>query len=76
MEKEWDFIIPNRADRIRFLGLDFMILNDYTVKILEVNNKLGFGVINQGSDKVNQYTYDFFNWIYFNGIKPLEKFLF
>ena len=58
------------------LGLDFMILDDYTVKILEVNNKLGFGVINQGSDKVNQYTYDFFNWIYLNGIKPLEKFLF
>ena len=25
MEKEWDFIIPNKADRIRFLGLDFMI---------------------------------------------------
>ena len=25
MEKEWDFIIPNKADRIKFLGLDFMI---------------------------------------------------
>lgn len=25
MEKEWDFIIPNRADRLKFLGLDFMI---------------------------------------------------
>ena len=25
MEKQYDFIIPNRADRIRMLGLDFMI---------------------------------------------------
>lgn len=25
MEKEWNFIIPNKADRIKFLGLDFMI---------------------------------------------------
>lgn len=57
------------------LGLDFMILNDFTVKILEVNNKLGYGIINQGTDKVNKFTYDFFNWIYFNGVKPLEKFL-
>ena len=57
------------------LGLDFMLLDDFTVKILEVNNKLGYGVINQGSDKVNKYTYDFFNWIYLNGVKPLEKFL-
>jgi len=57
------------------LGIDFMILDDYTVKILEVNNKLGYGIINQGTDKVNQYTFDFFNWIYLNGVKPLEKLL-
>lgn len=57
------------------LGLDFMILNDYTVKILEVNNKLGYGVINQDTDKVNKFSFDFFNWIYLNGIKPLEPFL-
>jgi len=55
------------------LGLDFMILDNFIVKILEVNNKLGYGVINQGTNKVNQYTYDFFNWIYLNGIKPLEN---
>jgi predicted transport protein len=28
MEDEWDFIIPNKADRLRFLGLDFMIQPD------------------------------------------------
>lgn len=28
MEEEWDFIIPNKADRLRFLGLDFMIQPD------------------------------------------------
>ena len=28
MEKEWDFIIPNLAERKRFLGLDFMIEED------------------------------------------------
>ncbi len=25
MEQEWDFIIPNKAERLKFLGLDFMI---------------------------------------------------
>lgn len=28
MEQEWDFIIPNLAERKRFLGLDFMIEED------------------------------------------------
>lgn len=28
MEKEWNFIIPNLAERKRFLGLDFMIEDD------------------------------------------------
>lgn len=28
MEKEWDFIIPNLAERKRFLGLDFMVKED------------------------------------------------
>ena len=28
MEEEWDFIIPNLAERKRFLGLDFMIEED------------------------------------------------
>lgn len=51
------------------LGLDFMILENYDVKILEVNNKLGYGVIHRESNKVKTFTYDFFKWIYDNAIK-------
>lgn len=55
------------------LGLDFMILDDYSVKILEINNKLGYGVKNQGTPKVEKFTRDFFEWIYKNAIKPIEN---
>lgn len=55
------------------LGPDFMILDDYSVKLIEVNNKLGYGVIHKESDKVKKYTFDFFNWIYINGLKQSEK---
>lgn len=43
MEEEWEFIIPNKADRIRFLGLDFMINEedkyiDVTESIVKIEN--------------------------------------
>jgi hypothetical protein len=61
------------VNSFEILGLDFMILDDYSIKLIEVNNKLGYGVLNKNSDKVKKYSFDFFEWIYENGINPHEK---
>ena len=41
MEKEWDFVIPSKAERLKFLGLDFMIEEeDYNEDVtLAINNE-------------------------------------
>lgn len=52
MEKEWDFIIPNLAERKRFLGLDFMIEeDDEWIDLTEVINY-------QEEPKVKEITFD------------------
>lgn len=60
------------VNSFEILGLDFMILDDYSIKLIEVNNKLGYGIINNNAEKVKKYTYDFFTWVYENGVKPCE----
>ncbi|MDD2435646.1 MAG: DUF262 domain-containing protein [Bacilli bacterium] len=52
MEEEWDFIVPNKADRIKMLGLDFMIQNDdHEIDKTESYNK----------EKVNEQKTKFFD---------------
>ena len=56
------------------LGVDLMITDDFQLKILEYNvHNIGHGVINKNADNVIEFENDFFNWVYNEGIKPLEN---
>lgn len=58
------------------LGVDLMITEDFQLKILEYNvHNIGHGVINKDADNVIEFENDFFNWVYIEGIKPLENLL-
>ena len=58
------------------LGVDLMITENFQLKILEYNvHNIGHGVINKNADNVLEFENDFFNWVYNEGIKPLENFL-
>lgn len=50
-------------------GLDIMILNDYSVKLIEVNSKIGMGVINRNNKKVIAFTRTYFTWLYNTTVK-------
>jgi len=58
------------------LGVDLMITEDFQLKILEYNvHNIGHGVINKDAENVIEFENDFFNWVYNEGIKPLENLL-
>ena len=45
-------------------GIDFMITDDYTVKLIEINAEAGYGAKNEDKTKYKQYCNEYFDWFY------------
>ena len=45
-------------------GIDFMITDDYTVKLIEINAEAGYGSKNEDKTKYKQYCSEYFDWFY------------
>ena len=45
-------------------GIDFMITDDYTVKLIEINAEAGYGAKNEDKTKYKQYCSEYFDWFY------------
>ena len=45
-------------------GIDFMLTDDYIVKLIEINAEAGYGAKNEDKTKYKQYCKEYFNWFY------------
>jgi hypothetical protein len=45
-------------------GIDFMITDDYTVKLIEINAEAGYGSKNKDKTKYMAYCSEYFDWFY------------
>jgi hypothetical protein len=45
-------------------GIDFMITDDYTVKLIEINAEAGYGSKNEDKTKYKKYCSEYFDWFY------------
>ena len=45
-------------------GIDFMLTDDYTVKLIEINAEAGYGAKNEDKTKYKQYCSEYFDWFY------------
>jgi hypothetical protein len=61
-------------------GIDFMVKNDFTVILIEINENYGFYNYSEYKNKTeesrkvwNTYVKEYVNWIYDNGIAPVYK---
>jgi hypothetical protein len=45
-------------------GIDFMLTDDYTVKLIEINAEAGYGAKNEDKTKYKQYCVEYFDWFY------------
>jgi hypothetical protein len=45
-------------------GIDFMITDDYTVKLIEINAEAGYGSKNEDKTKYKAYCSEYFDWFY------------
>ena len=55
-------------------GVDFMITDDYKVKLIEINARHDYGVNDMNKENKEgfiKFNEDFFNWIYINAIQPI-----
>ena len=52
-------------------GVDIMILDDLSVKLIEMNNRIGYHIINPKSTSANKFITKFYKWIIKNS---LDKF--
>jgi hypothetical protein len=52
-------------------GIDFMITDDYTVKLIEINAEAGYGSKNKDKTKYKAYCSAYFDWFYKNSLIPL-----
>lgn len=43
-------------------GIDFMITDDYTVKLIEINAEAGYGSKNEDKTKYKKYCSEYFDW--------------
>jgi hypothetical protein len=54
-------------------GCDFMLTRDFTVMLLEINDKVGYGAVNHNKEEPSfvKFATDFYNWSYTQGISLL-----
>lgn len=52
-------------------GIDFMITDDYVVKLIEINAEAGYGSKNKDKTKYKTYCSAYFDWFYKNSLIPL-----
>ena len=52
-------------------GIDFMITDDYIVKLIEINAEAGYGSKNEDLTIYKQYCKEYFDWFYANSLVPL-----
>jgi hypothetical protein len=52
-------------------GIDFMITDDYVVKLIEINAEAGYGSKNKDKTKYMAYCSAYFDWFYKNSLIPL-----
>jgi len=45
-------------------GIDFMLTDDYVVKLIEINAEAGYGAKNEDKTKYKQYCSEYFDWFY------------
>ena len=55
---------------VEIFGLDLLITDKYQIKVLEINNKLGYAVKNQNNKIVKLFNKRFFQW-YFDNIEDI-----
>ena len=67
---EW--LYPEHKNGFIVLGIDFMIDDKYNVKMIEVNNKQGYGYNNRKNDIA--FSESFFKWINSTILEPYYKF--
>ncbi len=52
-------------------GIDFMITDDYIVKLIEINAEAGYGSKNKDKTKYKTYCSAYFDWFYKESLIPL-----
>ncbi len=52
-------------------GIDFMITDDYIVKLIEINAEAGYGSKNKDKTKYKTYCSAYFDWFYKKSLIPL-----
>ena len=62
------FIYNDRKSTFSLFAADLMITKEGHIKLIELNYKIGTKFWKENKKEM----YDFFNWIYENGIKPME----
>jgi hypothetical protein len=71
---------PESNNCFQVFGIDFMMKDDFTVMLIEVNDN--YGIHNENKNEYNteegskvwcMYTKEFVRWIYDNGIAPVYK---
>ena len=62
------FIYNDRKSTFSLFAADLMITKEGHIKLIELNYKVGTKFWKENKKEM----YDFFNWIYENGIKPME----
>ncbi len=71
---------PESKNCFEVFGIDFMVKNDFTVILIEINDTYGFYSDNkneydteEGRKEWRIYVKEFIRWIYDNGIAPVYK---
>ena len=52
-------------------GIDFMITDDYTVKLIEINAEAGYTMKDTKNEKFKAFCSDYFDWFYKESLIPL-----
>ena len=70
----------NSNNCFQVFGIDFMVKDDFTVMLIEINDSYGLYSENkneydtkQGNKIWRMYIKEFVKWIYDNGIEPVYK---
>lgn len=66
---KFKFIYEDRLSIFSLFAFDFMILSNGNIKLIEINYKVGTTFWLENTKEMKE----FYNWIYENGIKPMEK---
>lgn len=66
---KFKFIYDDRMSTFSLFAFDIMILSNGNIKLIEINYKVGTTFWLENIKEMKE----FYNWIYENGIKPMEK---